>query len=852
MLLGFLAVVAMVAPACESEWQTSIPMVGRVEPQPLLLLTSKLLECLEAMGSPVHPSVLQEFSKITASNPDAGAALQMLLDPLCVLAIEIDSGGSVKPKALNASLALEENGWRTALVKVVNRAEIRGALRIDSPNARPIPHGPASETERRWLMVNHHVGRPMLSELSGLPLEYRIIELYASTPGSKSATLEFSVGGLKGTRSPTIKQWRFQQDTDAWEKPNDCKLSVQGGSLVVRQTGNDPYFSTPVAARGGKMRLRWWGKAEQDGVAQVFWWTDKLPSADGQRCVNVQVFKDREQQYSVDFQVEGELQGVRIDPNSGSGQTRIDWIDLEYQDGEGQDWHSLEVKCEIAPTHPVHFSVVDSDGSPCMGGFAIRDTVGRVYPAQPKRQAPDLFFQTQIYRESGETIRLPNGTYTVQCSHGPESVPETKTLVIRDAASTIDYRVNRWIDTAKLGYWSGDHHIHAAGCLHYENPTQGIFPNDMLRQTMGEDLKVGCCLNWGPCFDFQKQFFRGRPDDVSRYPYLLRYDIEVSGFGSQVSGHLNLLNLKQQIPLGGDSKNHWPTLGLNTLKWAKRQGAVTGSAHSGSGLTTFVGRTSGTDGPLDLPNFNIPAFDGIGANEFIVQVAHTVDGPNNAKVPAIDFIATMNTPRVAEWNMWYHVLNCGFSVVASGETDFPCMSGERVGIGRSYVRLPGRLDYEEWVKSLSRGESYISDGTCHLMNFQKTDRGRFSVQVASRQLDSPLQSVELVVNGVAIDRRELPADGQLRSIEFKIPESSKSSWYAVRVFPNAHSNPIPILVQDKPIRASKASAQWCLAGVEQCWMMKRDTYRPDELTEAKQAYDFARLRYRTIASECDE
>jgi hypothetical protein len=49
---------------------------------------------------------------------------------------------------------------------------------------------------------------------------------------------------------------------------------------------------------------------------------------------------------------------------------------------------------------------------------------------------------------------------------------------------------------------------------------------------------------------------------------LLRYDIEVSGFGSHQSGHLCLLRLKDQMYPGGDSKDHWPTLGLNTLRWA--------------------------------------------------------------------------------------------------------------------------------------------------------------------------------------------------------------------------------------------------------------------------------------------
>ena len=75
----------------------------------------------------------------------------------------------------------------------------------------------------------------------------------------------------------------------------------------------------------------------------------------------------------------------------------------------------------------------------------------------------------------------------------------------------------------------------------------------MMRHCLGEDLKVGANLTWGPCFDYQKQFFTGKDDKVSQYPYLLRYDVEVSGFGSHKSGHLCLLRLKEQMYPGGDS-----------------------------------------------------------------------------------------------------------------------------------------------------------------------------------------------------------------------------------------------------------------------------------------------------------
>lgn len=516
--------------------------------------------------------------------------------------------------------------------------------------------------------------------------------------------------------------------------------------------------------------------------------------------------------------------------------------------GESGQWSDTTINVETLPATKVEFRVTDADGSPCMGCFEIRDLQGRVYPAQPKRLAPDFFFQTQIYRETGESVMLPRGTYTVICSHGPESIPETQTIHIDEQPVTIEYQVQRWIDTAKLGYWSGDHHIHAAGCLHYENPTQGVHPPDMLRHIMGEDVKVGCCLTWGPCFDYQKQFFTGRPDDVSRYPYLLRYDVEVSGFGSHESGHLNLLKLSEQIPVGGDSKTHWPTLGLNTLKFAKRQGAVTGTAHSGNGLGQVVGRVAGVDGPHNLPCFAIPAFNGIGAHEFIMQVTHEVDGPNGTKVPAIDFIATMDTTREHEWNIWYHVLNCGIPIVASGETDFPCITGERVGLGRVYVNLPSMLDYNEWVEALRRGESYVSDGSAHLLNFARHADGTFSVDVATRKNEFPEVEVELIANGYPVEVQKVRADGEMRSLKFMAPKLEQSSWLAVRIFPSAHTNPIWVKLDDKPVRVA-TSIDWCLASLEQCWKEKARTYAPAEIEEAKAAYDHARRVYQGMLDE---
>src|SRR6185369_8896992 len=119
-----------------------------------------------------------------------------------------------------------------------------------------------------------------------------------------------------------------------------------------------------------------------------------------------------------------------------------------------------------------------------------------------------------------------------------------------------------------------------------------------------------------------------------------------------------------------------------------------------------------------LPNYVIPPFTGIGANEYIVDVTHELPGPDGKPQPAVDFMSTVDTPYPWELNIWYHTLNVGFRTRISGETDFPCIYGERVGLGRSYVKLDGPLQYEAWCEGIRAGRNYVSDGWSHLMDFR--------------------------------------------------------------------------------------------------------------------------------------
>ena len=65
----------------------------------------------------------------------------------------------------------------------------------------------------------------------------------------------------------------------------------------------------------------------------------------------------------------------------------------------------------------------------------------------------------------------------------------------------------------------------------------------------------------------------------------------------------------------------------------------------------------------------------------------------------------------------------------------------------------------------------------------------------------------------------------------------------------AHTNPIFVIVDGKPIRASRRSAEWCLEAVDQCWTQKAVNIRPAEREAAARAYDHARAVYRRLIEE---
>lgn len=820
-----LCAVLLAALACGAR-AADLPEPVTVEAQPLAANVQRVVEALEFLGAPLTS---EKQAALTAAGKARDAAtLQQLLDAEVLFVVNINPEARVKVARGPAGARLQQAGWTPVLVKVVNESGGTQRLRVRSPQAGPVYAGVAKlsmerqkqerlrENENtkgvtdRFLEAEMFASRPMAENLSGLRVEYAIALLYSADAGKREATIGFDIG--QGTE------------------------------------------------------------------------------------------------------------------------------DLGFRS-------ELPVLFEVRPAIPVKLSVRDHDGTPTVGRFLFLDQHGHVFPPQTKRVAPDLFFQKHIYRADGDTVLLPPGEFTMFYGRGPEyRWQQKKVAVLNDTAGSrvihysVEVKLDRWVNPRAHGFLSGDHHIHASGCAHYTQPSIGFTPADMFRQVKGEALNVGCVLTWGPGFDHQQQFFSPDADGLSEPLTVLKYDIEVSGFGSQALGHVCLLNLKQQIYPGADGSKGWPTWTVPVLRWAKQQGGVTGYAHSGSGLQIEPAAAAkrlldaldlNKDGKLDaeeaakgllpepfatvdanrdgvlseeeltashdrvadvLPNLAIPELNSVGAQEVFITTA----------LGLCDFISAMDTARLREWNCWYHLLNCGFPLKVSGETDFPCMSGTRVGQGRVYVNLAAtnRVDFRAWCEGLRAGRSYVSDGYAHALGFAvdgKLPGGTVRLEKAGPvtvrakvafSSETPLEVyyggampvggprllgdtvvlhetrgpgafsggrriVELIVNGRAIAEKEVPADGHEHEIEFKIG-LDRSSWVALRQFPQLHTNPVNVIVGGQPIRASRASARWAIECIEQLWRVRGRSIAAGERDEARRTYDRVIEQYRQIASEAPE
>ena len=219
----------------------------------------------------------------------------------------------------------------------------------------------------------------------------------------------------------------------------------------------------------------------------------------------------------------------------------------------------------------------------------------------------------------------------------------------------------------------------------------------------------------------------------------------------------------------------------------------------------------------------------------------TAYGIKNWAVPAPAWmgLSGSGTDDERDWTLYgfqtyYALLNCGFRLrpsagTANGVHPVP------LGFSRVYVQLDEPFSFDAWMRGLAAGRSFVTTGPMMLAKVDGRWPGANFSSSTSRahqldctvQSEQPLETIELIVNGI-VTRRIEPQNkksnagsvGSTIATQFK---PGTSSWLAWRCFEKragdrlrfAHTAPWHFEVPGQPLRPRRAEAGWLASRVKE-------------------------------------
>lgn len=444
---------------------------------------------------------------------------------------------------------------------------------------------------------------------------------------------------------------------------------------------------------------------------------------------------------------------------------------------------------------------------------------------------------------------LPPGGYAFTVERGKECHTLTNRVEVRSAPLDLRLPLKRWVNMAERGWFSGDTHVHR---------TLDELPNVML----AEDLNVAFPLTSWVTRAFEPPA-RGdkntedkagagliRVDDTHViYPRNTEYEIFTVGGKRHTLGAVFLLNHKSVFDVGAP-----PVKPI--AERARAEGALLDlDKHNWPWSLAIV------------PLMKVDLFELSNNHVWRTSFAFTNWAAGAPSYMGLDYDGQRGTEH--GWvhfgfQTYYALLNCGFRLrpsagTASGVHPVP------LGFGRVYVHCPDGFSHEAWVRGLSEGRSFVTTGPMLLakVNGQQPGhvfalKGRpghsFSVTGLAFS-ERPLTGMEVIVNGeVAAQVR--PANHRMREGGFENSINARvgldgSGWIAVRCFelrPEgrfrfAHTAPVHVEVEGRPLRPRKVEVEYLAGAVEQELVRSRGVLPEAAVRE----YEEALAIYRRIA-----
>jgi hypothetical protein len=470
---------------------------------------------------------------------------------------------------------------------------------------------------------------------------------------------------------------------------------------------------------------------------------------------------------------------------------------------------------------------------------------------------------------------LRPGKYTFTAEHGKEHTVATQTLSVPETGDIPDVKLSLvpWIEMHKLNWYSGDTHVHRKLA-------------DLPNLVEAEDLHVALPLTYWvqAAYDSPSRMPAGGHPE----PKPIVIESPVDAGAPPIQRVIWPINTEYELfSVNGKPHTEGAVFVLNhkrPLRPAAPPVAPVVQAAREQGALLDLDKHTWNWTPMIVPIMNVDLFEL--ANNHVWRTGFLFQQWTIAVLPK-DWEIETDAGGYTEkgWIDWgfktyYAFLNCAYRMRPTGGTG----SGVHpvpLGFGRVYVECPDGFSYENWIRGLNAGRSFVTTGPMLRVLFDDQPPGTVFENakahtvriVGTADSSAPLTRIEIIANGEVVrvvEPQNRPAtDAKRPGLATAIDETiavEHSSWIAVRCFESrelkkgtdseaaptrprangrllyAHTAPVHFEI-DGPVRPREREVKYFIQRMEQEIARNRGVLAPEEVAE----YEKALAIYREIA-----
>jgi TolB protein len=493
------------------------------------------------------------------------------------------------------------------------------------------------------------------------------------------------------------------------------------------------------------------------------------------------------------------------------------------------DWGTVTGKLKITSRvdgkiEAVRMSIKDKNGHPIIPESGIVHSEG---------QNGIVFF----YSPGEIEVEAPVGNLTITAVHGFSTKPQVQEIKIEENPKETEINLNRIWNSNKEGWYAADTHFH----LNYGGTSQ-LDPEDILVDLKAEEIDFGFPLvaNLGNRFLGQNIF--GWQND--KQP-ILSFGQEVR---SHFLGHLNII---------GTQDLYWPWV------WGPRYDIYAADDRLNAEPLRFAREQGGMGGYVHPVPIKDPFKEGGGRYVPIGFVADAV----MEEVDMLE-IGCLWTDEIGTASLWHEILNLGIPIAITAGSDVMNDLYRTMAIGatRVYVKPQGEPTFENYLKALKKGRSFVSNGPQLLFSVEDYEVGeviKSNKKKAKWKLDVhspvPYEKVELFVNGVVVAMKKgKNGNSETYSGSIEIPQGgwitarvsgSNSEWPMMDSYAFAESSPIWIDTIGSTMPNAKIdAAKKLLKILEVSEKRLKDGYGDNKIPNLLEHFSKAREKLKSIAT----